>query len=534
MQNWRLLKVVFLTVLVLLASCKGDDITVNTENNRLYEIATPTVNYTYSVADGLVDLNEPRLSIGENGLIYFTASRDASTVWEDLAYIGNVNKSWPYVMSEIVVGSSDISIEEKVKLNSKPDVRYDNGVFKSGNLLLTVEVPLGVTGTIKLTVPDSNPLITTTITLNGFNPIESRTILLDDRTIVFGQEPNSSYVTLKTEAQLTFPGAVLGAMKIDFQLTDIKTKMLRGYFGQYQSLLIDHTNSIDKMEESKGFDKIELGEITYVLETNNHIGVPFEIEATNIRFNRIVDDIIEVSEILLIDGVSKIKLNVNAANEGPPLQPTHNSYIVRPDNSNITDVGNPFPQKIIVNLDVNSNPLGDTGTQNFIGDIDSLYATLTMKAPLYLKATNYSRKDTIKVDFRKLLEQDRENTDIIETIAIHLDFYNKLPFEVQANLSIADTFKVKIEDILFNYNPILAVGKLNAEGKVAEAKHTNLVIEFEKSQIKKYFDENAMFLILETKASSANGENEYVKIFDDSNLMVSVSIEASGKAPDNK
>lgn len=129
------------------------------------------------------------------------------------------------------------------------------------------------------------------------------------------------------------------------------------------------------------------------------------------------------------------------------------------------------------------------------------------------------------------MDQDPKNADLIESLAMYLDFYNKLPFSANANLFIADADGNKIEDVLSNFKSILDVGTLNAEGRVTEAKHTNVVVSFDKSQIKKFFDQKAMFLILETKTSSYNNETEFVKIFEDAGLDVSISFEASGRIP---
>lgn len=542
MNIWRLLKVGCLTGMILLASCKGDDIIINTDNpddNRILSGVLPAINFSYTIADGLKELDDDRLSVGADGLLSFKSWQDVSIAWEELAAINDVNESWSYSMSELVAMSpapplkatGSISIQEKVKFNTDDEVCYDKGTFKNGDLTISIELPVGFSGPVTISIPEITPLLTETFNATGFDNSFSKNFSLAGREVNFAQGVDSSYVTLNIESSLSFSGIPFGQMKVDFDLADIETEILYGYFGQKQSIITNEVETLDKMEEEMGLASFELKEISYTLHTNNHMGVPFDIEASNIRFNRVVDGT-EESELLIVNGVSKINMEVEAATFGFPIQPASNSYRVDKDNSNILEVSNPFPEEIITNILSNSNPNGNIpGTQNFIGNIDSLYAQLEIQAPVWLKAKEYTRKDTIDFDFRKIMDQDPKNADLIESLAMYLDFYNKLPFSANANLFIADADGNKIEDVLSNFKSILDVGTLNAEGRVTEAKHTNVVVSFDKSQIKKFFDQKAMFLILETKTSSYNNETEFVKIFEDAGLDVSISFEASGRIP---
>lgn len=538
----RLLKVGYFIVLIILASCKGDDIIINTDNpddNRILSGALPAINFSYTIADGLKELADDRLSVGADGLLSFKSWQDVSIAWEELAAINDVNESWSYSMSELVAMSpapplkatGSISIQEKVKFNTDDEVRYDKGTFKNGDLTISIELSAGFSGPVTISIPEITPLLTETFNATGFDNSFSKNFSLAGREVNFAQGVDSSYVTLNIESSLSFSDIPSGQMKVDFDLADIETEILFGYFGQKQSSIINEVKSIDKMEEDFGLASFELKEISYTLHTNNHMGVPFNIEASNIRFNRVVDGI-EKSELLTVNGVSKIEMEVDSATFGSPIQPASNSFRVHKDNSNILEVSNPFPEQIIIDILSSSNPQGNIpNTQNFIGNIDSLYAQLEIQAPVWLKAKEYTRKDTIDFDFRKIMDQDPENADLIESLAMYLDFYNKLPFSANANLFIADADGNKIEDVLSNFKSLLDVGTLNSEGKVLEAKHTDVVVSFDKSQIKKFFDQKAMFLILETKTSSYNNETEFVKIFEDAGLDVSISFEASGRIP---
>ncbi len=535
MLIWRLFKVGCLTFLVMLASCKGDDINVNTESDRLYSGAMPAINYSFTIADGIKELDDDRIFVDEDKLVSFKFDQDVSMAWDKLASIDDLNESWSYVMTNAIVTpapplnqSGNISTQEKIKFNSKNDVRLDEAHFKNGDLALSITVPPGVTGTIVVSIPESSPVITTTLQPDGINNSFNPSFSMKDRKIVFEQETNSSYVTLNMEAHLNFPGVPAGEINLAFNLADIKTERLYGYFGQYQSNSITVTQEIEDMEDFLGSANIELKDVTYTIQSNNQMGVPFHLEASNIRFNKKVDGN-ETSKLLLIKDVSKIEMEVSAATDDSPIKPGTDTFIVKQSDSNLKDIVNPFPDEIIVDFVSFSNPEGDTGVRNFIGDVDSLFATVEVEAPLWLKAKDYTRKDTIDFDFKDLMDNNRENADLIEKLAMHLDFYNLLPFAVDANLFVADANGNKIEDILSDFESFIAAGVPNAAGRISDAEHTNVLVEFDNRQILKFFDENAMLLILETKIASYNYANEFVKIFDDAGLNVSISFEATGQ-----
>ncbi|SMO66396.1 hypothetical protein SAMN06265379_104194 [Saccharicrinis carchari] len=537
MHIWRLFKVGLLLALVILTSCKGDDIIVNTENDRLYSTVIPAINYSFTIADGINKIDDKRIFVDDNKLVFLRFNQEVSIPRDNLASIDNLNESWSYLLNNEVVTPApalnqpgNISATEKIKFNSKNDVRLDKGLFDTGDLNLTITLPHGITGTVVVSIPESNPLITTTCEPDGFNNSFNRLFSLKNREIVFKQEPGSSYITLQMEAHLNFSGVPAGSIDLGFQLTDVKTEKLYGYFGQYQSDIISVSQEIEDMEDVLGSAKIELKEATCHIHSNNQLGVPFNMEASNIRFNKTTDGI-ETNDVLLFNGLSKVNIDVAAATDGSPIIPSTNTLVINRNNSNIMEVINPFPEKITLDFVSLSNPNGDTKAQNFIADVDTLYATVEVEAPLWLKAKEYFRTDTIDFDFKELMDGDRENAELIQTLSMYLDFYNLLPFAVNTKLFIADASGNKIEDVLSNFEPVLSVGELNAEGRIVEAAHTHVLVELDNQQFLKFFDENAMLLILETTIASHDYENKFVKIFNDAGMKVSISLEATGQTP---
>lgn len=541
MNIWKLFTVGFLTVLLLLPSCKGDDILINTDNsddNRIVGIALPAINFTFSISDAIKEMDDDRLYADENGLLHFRSTQDVSIPWEDLASLKEVDESWSYAMSDLLninpapplKASGNISFQEKVKFNDTDDVRYDNATFENGEMELFINVPPAFTGEIAISIPETSPQITISFNPDGFNNSYSETISLKDRRIDFSHGTDSSYITLIIDSELSFSGIPVGSLDVGFKLKDLKTEMLEGYFGQKHSDIEEHVQELDGMGEVKDLASFEFKEVALTLNIKNPIGVPFNIQATNINFIKTVDGNPQ-DNLLLVDGVSKVELNVDPATIGPPIAYASNDVVISSNNSNVMDVSNPFPEKITFDVFSTANPNGEiVGQPNFIGHLDSLYAELLIEAPIWLRVSEYTRSDTLNFDFKDMMDQDRDNADLIETFAMHLDFKNKLPFELKANLFVADEEGNKIEDIWTGFESLLAVGQLD-NGKISTPGETNVIVNLNKEQVLKFFDQKAMFLMIETQSSTYKKGTEFIKIFDDAGMEVSISFEVSGRIP---
>ncbi|MGQ1948273.1 hypothetical protein ACT3CD_14350 [Geofilum sp. OHC36d9] len=535
----RLLLTGAMAGLIWLAGCKGDDIIINTDGDeeKVLELDMPAINFSYTIAEALEDVDQEYFVVDDDGLVWLSYRQDVSVDWDELVQLNDINEHWSYGMSDLLLApetselksSKTISYSEKVKLNHKDIVRYDSAHFTSGLINLDGRLPTGLTGTITLSIPETDPLISKSFTLDGINNFFSDAIQMENMDVLFGHGVDSSYVTLKIDAELNFIGLPAGNMEVELGISDMEPEYIFGYFGQQEAIQLNEGMVFEGIEEIREFDYFDLRDIRLSLNTDNSIGVPFKIEATDINFFK-ESSSVNPDWVLDVNGESRVTLDVAAATYGDPIIPGNGSIELNSDNSNILVIGNAFPERIECDIRAFSNPDGEvSGSPNFMARIDSLYANLFMEAPLWLRVDKYQRTDTIDFDFVDMMDDDRENAEKVEEITIYLDFYSKLPVELNANIYVADKDYIKIDDLLTDFQEVIASGTPDSNGRVTEPKHTAFKIDVTGEQMLDFFDKGGMYIMLQTRSSTYNEGSEYVKIYDDASFKVSLSFEGAGR-----
>jgi hypothetical protein len=526
--------------LIWLAGCKGDDIIVNTDSDdgKVLEVAMPAVNFSYTIAEALEDIDKDFLMVDDDGLVWLSYDLDVSVDWDGLVQLNDVDEQWSYAMSDLLLApetpdlksSEIISHSEKVKFNYTDDVRYDSARFSSGLILFDGLVPTGFMGNITLSIPELDPLMSQSFTLDGINNDFTGGVQLDDMDVLFSQGVDSSYITLQIDAELSPDGASDGDLTIELIILDMQTEYIFGYFGQQEVIQLNEGLELEGIDEIEEYDIFDFREVTLTLETDNYIGVPFQIEATDINFyNESSSE--DPDWVLLVDGESRVTLDVASATYGDSITPGEGSVELNSDNSNVLEIGNVFPDRIECDITAVSNPDGEvSGSPNFMASIDSLYANLLMEAPLWLRVDKYQRTDTIDFDFVDMMDDDRENAEKIDKITIYLDFYSKLPLELKANLYVAYENYDKIDDLISDFQEVIAAGTPGSDGRISEAEYSAFEVEVTGEQVLDFFDKGGMYLMLETRSSTYNEGSEYVKIYDDASFEVSLSFEGVGNA----
>src|SRR5690606_33154514 len=124
------------------------------------------------------------------------------------------------------------------------------------------------------------------------------------------------------------------------------------------------------------------------IEIFNSIGVPFYVEAYNIRFFQ--KDSETPDAYLIIDGENKAVIDyIPEALDTEPLTPGRTNFLVSGSNSNLIEIGNSFPSRLMVDLMSRSNPPAPEGVEvdknNFMLMVDELQADLVVKLPFWFR-----------------------------------------------------------------------------------------------------------------------------------------------------
>ncbi len=530
MKTTNYLLIILLGLAVTLSGCQDDDISVNTDGNRRIEIAAPAGDITYKVSDLLKDIDNEYVFVDENGLVNVEYSQEVEIDWESLVALRDFSETWYYSPSALsqLKAAAQHTFSEKVKLNHRDDVRYDELAMNGGSLTASIIFPYGTTGQVNIAIPeviDNGQPLSYSFIINENNRVFYIDENLRGMEVVPSQGVDSSYISVVTNMDLS--QVALGDVELDFSLRDMKPGLTFGYFGQQESMRPREELAFDVFDELDLADEIEFFDFHIDLQVNSEIGVPFEVITENMQF---FDENDVLTHTLRVNGSEQIQLDMEPAVYGDPIEKSETNFHISKENSdNIVDIGNSYPRRMIFDVTSFSNPDGET-QQNFMGPSNNLSGLMKVVMPAWFNTTKeYTRKDTIDFDFNDILDDNDEDARDLESFTVFFDFFSKIPLDISASAWVIDANGDKIDDLLENEINVIEGGNVDETGYVGEAVHTEFTISINGEQINEFLDRNAMNIILETKFNT--GDSDYVKIYEDMDFNAVVSFEASGKIP---
>ena len=535
MKTHGLIKILFFTLLLVLWGCKDDDIWVNTDtvnDNRQVEIAAPAGELTYKISDFLEDIDNEHVFVDEEGLVNARYDQEVDIEWETLVTLNDFGETWYFspldlLLSPGLQGEAAGDFKEKVKLNTRDDVRYDTIFMDDGVLNAELSIPDGTTGNVSLIIPEvlnnGQPLEYSFVAY-GFNNVFNIYENLSGMKVIpsHSQAQDSSYLSVITTVDLQ--NADIGDVELDFALTGMTPGLTFGYFGQQTASKPDQELSFDFFDELDVIDEIEFFDLNLNLEVTSGIGVPFDVRVENMKFFK-QDD--QPCGVLTVNNNPYIDLFLEPAVYGNPVGNSVTTFDINRDNSeNIVDIVNSYPARMVFDVNSFSNPAGETGIQNFMGPDNILRGKMNVIFPVWFKTSDYSRKDTIDFDIHDIVGDDEEDVREIEEFIVWFDFYSRIPVDIVASAWVIDAQGNKISDLLTSETNVIAAGNPDLE----EPAHTAFSDSISGEQINEYFDRNAMEIVIQTKYKTSE-EQGYIKIYDDMDFRAVVSFEGRGRIP---
>ncbi|MFO8001835.1 MAG: hypothetical protein R6U46_11365 [Marinilabilia sp.] len=518
-------------VVVAFSGCQDDDIAVTTDaenDGRQLELAGPAGEITYEMSDLIEEIDSEYILVREDGLITASYDQEVDIDWETLVLLRDISETWyfsPYdlMSSSQLKATETFEYTEKVKLNHRDDVRYDSLTMNGGTLEAEISIPEGTTGDVTFTIPEvteeGEPL-QYHFNADEFNRVFQINEDLESKFVEFSQGEDSSYVTVDITFEVDNVG--IGDVVVDFSLTDMQPGLTFGYFGQQEASREQEELSFDVFEELDILDGIEFADFDVNIDITSTIGVPFEVQTENIEFYH---ENGESAGELVVDGNNYVNMSLPSATYGDSIEEVTEGFRINRDNSNIVDLGNSYPAKMVFDVTSFSNPEGDTGDQNFMGPGNELIGNMNISIPAWFRTSNYSRQDTIDFDFNDMLGDSDEDARDVEMFKAYFDFYNKLPVGISVTAKVIDAGGNEL-DVLFD-GDVVSAGKPDDSGYVSEEEHTELEVSLTSNQINQYLDENAMNIILEMDIGTAG--DDFIKVYEDMFFRAVASFEMSGE-----
>ena len=537
-----LLPIIFLCGLFF-NSCKEDDTIINLDREkmdlRMVAIKAPIATINFEVARWLDDIIEDGdLKIDPvSDIAYVEFNQTESLNWEDLKTVINIiDEQYTHQIDGTSPESSATEWENteraEVQLIDRADARYDFITYASGTIEFEVSnIPAGLTGDIAFSIPEiikNGQPFSETVSLPVINNRIS--LSLGNGRINFTHGSLNNLITVISKIVVSTPTGGATPYSFSFTIKDLDVESAEGYFGQVTASEGGNSFDFSLFDELKIQNEFAFGNITLEATVNNNIGVPFKVQADNIRMFK--DDVHTGNLIINNEGIdeSVMKMEITSA-QANPVNAGYGNSVTDKNNSNIAEMGSTFPNKILFDINGMSNHEGIV-VHNFISKESNLDIDLTLKFPFDFRAKLYERLDTIEFDIKDLLGDNVKTAEDVEYANIIFKCANRLPLDVALEAWVIDDQDQKV-DVIFGEKKIIESGVPDANGRITEAKHTQFVVELTGVQVINFINKNVMNIVMKTKANTHDGGSHFVQIFGNSGAEIRVSLDGKTTIPTN-
>jgi hypothetical protein len=355
--------------------------------------------------------------------------------------------------------------------------------------------------------PDGSVIIDETFPLEGYN--------VDLR----GQS-GVQYNTFYNEfiARIDSTGEVVTISKEDsiqviYGLQNIVPQELKGYFGQTdisESDTIGNLGLFDKIAE--GSINLEDGTVNLVIA--NGVGIEGDVvikklTAWNSRTGQKVD--------LSAPDYINVPVPVQRAYDNP-FTIGYTNFALTPANSNILDLIEVFPDRLIYELDLEVNPDGNNyNYQDFLNAESRIDLFLDLEIPLEFVANSLTLVD----EYDSGLNAIENKQDIKEgTFTLFID--NGFPFEAGIKLDFLNMIDEVLASVDLAAPPIVA-GELNADCRVTVPAYSERSVYISPELMQEILDADKVRITAIFDTQSAAGCNEAVKVYSDYALHFQLS-----------
>lgn len=514
---------------LLLASCNVDELDFDGIQLPEYtpELAVPLGNINYSFADIVADLDDSEVILEEQpdrSLVFIYRDTAEFTTRTDFINIGTVTNQATIAPEIDLVNNSNTTLElpfsrtYTFEFEAVEEEEIDSVFFSGGSFVLEINSRfrsnLSYTVTVEETrsVADNQPVVfDSRIPYNNILPITVRSTrdLSGHKTLLKRGEKANIFNVQFDGMLILEPGQRADPSDfLNFSLTFLNPEfdLLYGKFGQKEVTIENTSVAFNFFEElgSAGFE-FENAQIKFGFE--NSYGIPVGLDLSQMSVITIDGDSIPLS-----GEVSEGYQLIDPAPLTSPGEAAFTEIIVRPSNSNISQMVNATPKQFNLNLSAISNPF-DTLQANFFSDNSKINSFFELNIPLDIRVR----------DLTKTLDYKIDSLDFDEADSLFLRFYtiNRLPVGAGFDIEILNSDSVVVQrqtDVVFAEAPRFgAVGLIG--GPTTAMSEVGLGVETIKAL------QTGIRIYITIKVNSSGLENQqYVTIFTTSAIELQVAL----------
>ncbi|MFT6053913.1 MAG: hypothetical protein ACJAS3_000507 [Roseivirga sp.] len=494
-------------------------------------IALPIGEISYSVSELFEDLDSAGVDISPNSDDIVTITYEEELKAQNAnAFVSMVNQSLNEKRSPGINVSnpgvaSQVSINDVFAFDWQTSFEevYDSINFSDGSIQLMISSDIDADITYSLTIqsllkkPDRTPL-TLSGTLSTQNPSftfndELKTYLADLTQDVNGDATNNSVVVnLDYEINIAPNSSIQETDGIEVSLTFGQPQFDAAYvfLGQRP---IDVSFDLLNLDffDTFGEGTIDFAEPVFKFTFDNSFGFPL-----GIRFNEMAA-VTQIGEIINLSGDIVNRVNVV---EGPQLADSGSSIettiAISANNSNLPDLVNSKPSKVIVDVTAFANPVEAPFQYNYLINSSQLRIKGVLEMPMIVNINQLTSTQRVDLNISSTLEQANR-------LLLRIITENELPLGGNIELSFVDAggdiLLVKEEVAFFN---AAAVGP---DGRTTGAVSQTVDITLTNEEIR--LMESSVGIDVKMRLNTTNSNSGMsVKFFSDYQLKIKLAAQA--------
>lgn len=513
---------------LLVFGCDFDSIELDKVKNPTIDniFALNIGNIKYTAIELVEDLEDETLEVVEGSdmslsFIYRdTSFFDDTESFIKIDDITNTESYRPFD-SDIPAGGSINVVNVPTRnfefeFNPEDGEKVDSTFFKDGTLEYTLSSDFGVQIDYVFTLNDIQTLegdpIVFTRTLPAGSSSDSQTRPLEGLKNVTERVGSSNIFNVSLDLTFYIPAGTSidsdGQMTIELKFINSEFSAIFGDFGtdpveiQKDSILI---SAFDDFNEGG----LTLNNPSITMDFNNTFGVELGVQ---------LDGVVAVdsddSELALTGQVVTTPQFVDAPNSSQLGESIASSFSINETNSNIDELLNTTPNKMIFDVTAIPNSVGSDNINNFLFDSSYLEIISKIEIPLDFRMDGFSKEFDLSVS-----GSDLEDAD---SIKINIEVLNELPFDGILDLSFKDdsgTILYTLDEIALIESPQIGTGDRTSAATV-----TNSSISLDQEGIDAFLESTSVVATMNI-FTLGNETDDFVKIFSDYRLEIYLTAE---------
>lgn len=504
---------IFFIFSLLFFSCRKDFERPNWDIDLLAPLVKTTLNLEHILPDSVLVTN-PDTSLK---VVYQESIFDVGV--DSLFKIPDTTISNNYTVpanSSVAPGNSFYSEAKEYSLNITNGVGLNYAIIESGfieveifseiqeNIIVDYVIPSALKNgdTLKLTETiaagsTSQPshfvkkidISDYELDLTGISKAEINTLVTR---AVGTVDPNAP-----ASAQLNFGDQVI----FNNKLIDVVPYFVRGYFGN-QVLSYKDTTDIGVLRKISG--GLDLDEVDVDIEFKNGIGVDAQIVLNQFTTQNTSTS----NNASLAHSVIGSPININRSTltySVPEVNYTYYNADINTNNSNIDNLIELLPNRLIYDVDLTINPNGNiSGNNDFVYKEHVLETNIKVEFPLSLIATNLALQDTIAFSLPDETETGRINNG---TLFLYAD--NGFPFDANIQLAMYDEYNNFLQNVTVQ-SQILAA-PVDGSLRVISKKQSILAIPLNTADVDNLYNADKLLF---TISFTTQPQSQFIKIYE--------------------